>query len=83
MEMSIALYKVKLSKERAQLWSGHGTDDKNEERWYKVIEHEGSRIIVTLFAHPRLIRCTQARQGNRKATEKAQAQPQACELQQS
>ena len=28
-------------------WSGHGTDDKSEEGWYKVIEHEGSRNIVT------------------------------------
>ena len=28
--------------------SGHGPDDKSEEGWYKVIEHEeGSRIIVT------------------------------------
>ena len=35
------------SKEGAQPWSGHGTDDKSEEGWYKVIEHEGSRIIVT------------------------------------
>ena len=36
-----------LSKEGAQPWSGHGPDDKSEEGWYKVIEHEGSRIIVT------------------------------------
>ena len=36
-----------LDKEGAQPWSGHGPDDKSEEGWYKVIEHEGSRIIVT------------------------------------
>ena len=44
---NVFLYKVELSKEGAQPWSGHGTDDKSEEGWYKVIEHEGSRIIVT------------------------------------
>ena len=36
-----------LGKEGAQSWSGHGTDDKSEEGRYKVIEREGSRIIVT------------------------------------
>ena len=36
-----------LDKVGAQPWSGHGTDDMSEEGWYKVIEHEKSRIIVT------------------------------------
>ena len=36
-----------LGKEGAWPWSGHGPDDKSEQGWYKVIEHEGSRIIVT------------------------------------
>ena len=36
-----------LGKEGARPWPGHGPDDKSEEGWYKVIEHEGSRIIVT------------------------------------
>ena len=29
-----------LGKEGAWPWSGHGTDDKSERGWYKVIEHE-------------------------------------------
>ena len=29
-----------LGKEGARPWSGHGPDDKSEEGWYKVIEHE-------------------------------------------
>ena len=36
-----------LSQQGSQPWAGHGADDKTEEGWYKVIEHEGSRIIVT------------------------------------
>ena len=36
-----------LGKEGAQPWSGHGPDDKSEDGWYKAIEHEGSRIIMT------------------------------------
>ena len=36
-----------LNSEGSQPWSGHGTDGKTEEGWFKVIEHEGSRIIVT------------------------------------
>ena len=48
MRSAPAAFKARiLSKEGAQPWSGHGPDDKSEEGWYKVIEHEGSRIIVT------------------------------------
>ena len=48
MKSAPAALKVRiLGREGARPWSGHGPDDKSEERWYKVIEHEGSRIIVT------------------------------------
>ncbi len=36
-----------LRSEGSQPWAGHSPDDKTEEGWYKVIEHEGARIIVT------------------------------------
>ena len=29
-----------LDKEGIRPWSGHGTDDKIEQGWYKVVEHE-------------------------------------------
>ena len=53
----------------------------NGPNWLTIIEHKGFRITYSpirarIDAHKR-------DKGNRKATEKAQAQPQACELQQS
>ena len=48
MKSAPAALKAKiLDKKGIQPWSGHGSGDKSEEGWYKVIEHEGSRIIVT------------------------------------
>ena len=41
MKSAPAALKVRiLGREGARPWSGHGPDDKSEEGWYKVIEHE-------------------------------------------
>ena len=48
MKSAPAVVKARILNSEGSLpWAGHGTDGKTEEGWYKVVEHEGSRIIVT------------------------------------
>ncbi len=36
-----------LSTEGRQPWAGHGSEEATEKSWYKVIDQEGARVIVT------------------------------------